>query len=220
MPATAITISPATKITAADVVSRALRDRLAAGEPDGVTAAEIAERTGLARSTVGDALRKLATAGTVVRFDHERQVLWSLSPHQKGVLRAAAKKAANKAAKEKAFAAALKETAVVPSRAAETASVIKNKNKNQAVMTKTAEFADVALPEVTVTPTGRRAKGVLDAQVLGWLKSRRSEMFGPYDVAKGVNAKTGAVHPALERLLAKGLISKPRTERPVRYQAK
>jgi DNA-binding MarR family transcriptional regulator len=76
---------------------------------------------------------------------------------------------------------------------------------------------DVAL--VTgVTPTGQRKRGVLENSILAWYANQETgHEAGPYEVAKGIGAVTGSVHPAMERLVAKGELRKTRTDRPVRY---
>jgi hypothetical protein len=70
----------------------------------------------------------------------------------------------------------------------------------------------------TRTAPARRARGVLDAEILAYLATRPTDDLGPYEVAKAISAKTGGVHPSLERLLAKGLVVKTSTVKPVRYR--
>ncbi len=78
--------------------------------------------------------------------------------------------------------------------------------------------APAAADTANAAPPARRAKGVLDAEILAYMQTRPADQLGPYEIAKAIGARTGGVHPALERLLAKGLVTKPQTEKPVRYR--
>lgn len=194
---TTTTTTPA-KATTADRILDVFRDLPTA------RVAQIVEVTGLGRSTVQDNLKKLANSGDVIRMDITQQVgtsskpvaTWQLTP---------ARKAANKKATAKLAAAAKKaeKKAAAPAKSTEP--------RRPATVT-------VHTSDTKLTPTGRRAKGVLDQEIVDFMSTRPTDDMGPYQVAVAVGAKTGAVHPALERLLAKGLVEKTSEVRPVRYR--
>lgn len=67
------------------------------------------------------------------------------------------------------------------------------------------------------TATGRRLAGVLEEEILRFMRDRADEEVGPHEAARAIGARAGAVRPALERMRVRGLVVKS-TERPVRYK--
>lgn len=183
---TALATRPATKPTARDRVLDVFRDL-----PDGTTAKQIMDATGLSRTTVNDSLRKLAEAGDVVRFDQGGVSEWSLTP---------ARKAANKRAAAKLAAKATNAGDAKPAKR----QVVHLPNGRDAVV-------------VERTPTGKRAKGVIDAEIVAFLRSRPGETFGSYEVAKNIGSSAGAAYVALNRMDREGKVVKASVE-PDRYK--
>jgi hypothetical protein len=69
----------------------------------------------------------------------------------------------------------------------------------------------------TVHVTGRRGKGVLEAEILAFLRTRPGVDLGPIEVSRGVGAKSGAVYPAMKRLAEQGDLVQT-VDKPVRYR--
>lgn len=79
-----------------------------------------------------------------------------------------------------------------------------------------ARKADEVTAPVTRTPTGRRAKGVIDAEIIAFLRAHEDEAFGSYAVANGIGSSKGAAYVALNRMDRDGTVVKTQTE-PDRY---
>jgi predicted transcriptional regulator len=175
-----------------------------------LTTKAIMDATGLSRTTVNTNLSKLAQNGGVIRFDNDKVTTWSLTPTRKAALKRAAKKAATTSAKVTTKKTSNgKVTGLVGPRKA----VASTKGKT----TVTDENTENA-QKPTRTATGRRAKGAIDAEILGFFQSTGNEPAGSYAVANAIGSSKGAAYVAMNRMTKEGTLTQVGSE-PSRYIA-
>lgn len=190
---------PATTVSVADHILAAYnRDADAA-----FLVADLMEITGKSRTTVTDNLRKLAAVGAVIRMDKDKVTTWSLTPTRKAAIKRAAKKAT---------AAAPKTTKTVRKPSTPKAATAPKGNRKMSDTT-----AETTGDSATRTPTGRRLKGAIDAEILGYF-SANPDPAGSYTVAKAIGSSSGAAYVALKRMDREGSVRLVSQE-PDRYQA-
>lgn len=148
------------------------------------TAKQLVDAVGKSRTSVNDSLKKLATAGIVIRFDVDGEARWSLTPTRKAAVKRAAKKAAKPADK----------AAPKPVKARPAARTAKG-----TTVTDTAENSTAAR-----TDTGRRRKGAIDFEIRSYFQSNDNTPAGSYAVAKAIGSSAGAAYVALRRMHTEG----------------
>lgn len=89
--------------------------------------------------------------------------------------------------------------------------------KNREGPTRAGRAAAIIAEQDGRTVSGRRAKGVLEAEITAYMVRRAGTDAGPAEVSRSIGAKSGAVYPAMERMLASGALVKSQ-EKPVRYR--
>lgn len=89
--------------------------------------------------------------------------------------------------------------------------------KNREGPTRAGRAAAIIAEQDGRTVSGRRAKGVLEEEITAYMVRRAGADVGPAEVSRSIGAKSGAVYPAMERMLAKGDLVKSQ-EKPVRYR--
>ena len=75
-----------------------------------------------------------------------------------------------------------------------------------------------ASPAPTAAPVDQLRPGQLQSMVLEFMRGRPGEDLSPRQVAQGLNRSSGAVGNALERFVARGLLTRT-SATPRRYQA-
>lgn len=89
--------------------------------------------------------------------------------------------------------------------------------KNRQTPSRAAQAEAILEEQDSRTATGRRAKGVLEAEIMTYMRLRPDVDLGPYQVARGIGAKNGATGPAMARLAGRGELVKAETDKP-RYR--
>lgn len=187
--------------TAVDKVLASWTDHISdgVGVETALTAKQIMDFTGLSRTTVNSALRKLAENGAVIRLDQDKVTTWSLTPTRKAAVKRAAKKAtATKPVTPRKSATRPTTKATVPSKGTKTT------------------VTDTTDENATRTATGRRTKGAIDAEILAFFAAN-PEPAGSYAVAKGIGSSAGAAYVALRRMDRDGAMRLVSSD-PDRYQ--
>lgn len=206
------TVKPTTA-TAADRVLDAFRDL-----DDFSPTSQIVAVTGLSKTTVGNALRKLAAAGDVIRMDSEGGSGWSLTPTRKAANKRAAAKLAKATKVAKAPTKALNDLATRQATAALADAKRTTRTRTRKTKDTEAKYAaqQAAAAQAARTPTGRRAKGVIDGEIITFMQANPDDTFGSYAVSKAIGSSAGAAYIALNRMNREGTVRVAQAK-PVRY---